>query len=216
MRRTTFLSALVALLLIGTVVSAAAAGQKAPPRGVLTNVEFREFLALQKTGKKAPKGRTLTQAARNECKALTNVTRITSTQHAECVAGWFFFVRLYGFTTRLSHCAKKASRSAKIGCIGRAGKSLDRATRHFIRTDAASARAARARGITGKCLDYLILTPRQAPPVHELIPAVKGFVHALRAGNLLGILNTSKRLAAVLGRIQKVFTGGSVTVCRHE
>lgn len=215
-RRTTFLSALVALLLVGTVVSAAAAGQKAPPRGVLTNVEYREFLAVQKAQKQRSKGRTLTQIVRNDCKALTNVSRITATQHAECVAGSFFFVRLDGFTAGLSRCAKKPSRSAKIGCIGRAANVLDHATRHFISRDAASTRAARARGITGRCLDYLILTPRQARPVHKLVPAVKGFVHALRAGNLLGLLNSTKRLSAVVSKIEKVFTGGSVAVCRHE
>lgn len=216
MRRTKFLRALVALLLVGATIPSAAAAQTTTPRGVLTKVEYQELLTVQKDEKGRPKGSTLAQVANNACRPLTHASRITSTQHAECVAGLFFFGRLFSFTAALSRCGKEYSKSAKIGCIWRASAALNRATRHLISTDAASAMAARARGITGRCLGYLILTPRQARPVHELGPDVMAFARAFRSGNLPSILRATKRLLTVFGVTEKVFNGGSVTVCRHE
>lgn len=215
MRRTALLIVLAAALL--ALVTGAAVAAKPPPRGTLTSVEYHELLAVEKAEKKKPKTTNVARIARLDCKSLTRASRLTSTQHAECVAALYFFSHLYEFTGRLTRCEKSTVQSTALRCVQRTTDTMYRTTHNFSTTNAASTRAAKARAIAGKCLDYLVFTPRQANVMRALAPALRGFGHAIRVGNSVAVARFGKRLTTDLVAALKVFdVTGSVRLCRHD
>jgi hypothetical protein len=215
MRRTGILVVLAVALV--TVLTGAAVAAKPVPRDTLTNAEYHEFLAVQKAQKQKPKTKNLAQIARLDCKPLTAATRLTSTQHAECVAALFFFARQFAYTEALQQCEKATSKLTALHCIVHSTDAMYRATRNFTATNAASVRAADARGITGKCFDYLVFTPRQAKVMTALAKALRGFENGLEAGNQSTTSRFGTRLTTELRASLKVFdVTGDVSVCRHQ
>jgi hypothetical protein len=215
MRRTGILVAVAVALL--AVLAGAAVAARPVPRGTLTNVEYHEFLAVQKAEKQKPKTSNTAQIAKLDCSPLTTATRLTSTQHAECVASLFFFPRMLGFTGDLAHCEKANSKPAALHCIVRATDAMYRATRNFNTTNAASVKAADARGIAGKCLDYLVFTARQAKVVTALAQALRGFENGIQSENAVTTSRFGKRLTTELSAALKVFdVTGDVSVCRRQ
>jgi hypothetical protein len=213
-RRTGIL--VVIAVALSPVLAGVAAAAKPVPRDTLTRVEYHEFLAVQKAEKQKPKTNNLAEIARLDCKPLTAATRLTSTQHAECVASLFFVARQFAFVGALQQCEKATAKLTAAHCIVRSTDAMYRATRNFNTTNAASVRAADARGITGKCLDFLVYTPRQAKVMTALARALRGFEDGIRSGNPRSTAAFGKRLTTELSASQKVFdVGGSVSLCRH-
>lgn len=205
---------MVVAVLAATMGAAAAA--KPVPRGTMTSAEYHEFLAVQKAARHAPNSRNPVFIAAAECKALTNLSRVTSTQHAECEADYIFFVHLVSYTPAIARCTRAGSGLAAISCFLKATGKVERATENFFRTDAASRRAATARGFTGKCLDYLVLTSRQSRAMHRFASAARAFALAISAANGPALKRLGPRLTVALEATIKTFTGGSVSVCPHQ
>jgi hypothetical protein len=91
------------------------------------------------------------------------------------------------------------------------------ATESYLRADSAAHRAASARGMTGKCLDFLVFTPRQATAMRRIGRALDGFEHALTALNLKQLETDGKRADNAIESGSKVLlVAATVTVCRHE
>ena len=200
-----------------TVALAANAASASVPRGVLSGVEFREFRAIDSAFKNSSTHLTVTQIAHRTCRPLANVSRLTAAEHAECEATMFFTLRLIGFASSLERCGKDPTKLARIRCVLGTVDALDRLARTYLRTDAASARAAAARGFTGKCLDYLIFTPRQRAAMTALASALRGYSRAVKIGNVTGIISASRRLGTDLSATQKALdVTGNVSVCRHS
>ena len=200
-----------------TVALATDATAASAPRGVLSSAEFKEFRALDSTFKTPPKQHlTITQTARRDCGSLTKVSRLTADEHAECEATLFFTFRLYGFASSLERCGKDSTKLTRIRCVLGTVDTLERVGRTYLRDDTASARAAAARGFTGKCLDYLIFTPHQRAAMTSLESGLKGYARAVRIGNVAAIVSASRRLGTVLSVTQKALdVTGNVNVCRH-
>lgn len=216
MRRTVVLIALVVLSATLATDAAAAGGSTPPPRDVLTSTEYQELVATAKA-EKSPGHGAVTQIAHRECRALNNVSRLTTTQHAECQASFVFYVRFVGYTTALVRCAKDSTKIIALRCVERMTQNLDTSTGRFLKTDSASRRAAVARGFSGKCLNYLILTPLQKHATKSLGPGLHGYARALTIGNQFRLVSASKRLGADIELAQKaMLVSAKVTVCRHD
>ena len=217
MGRPVILSVIVALLVCSPAVPSAL-GQTSPPRGLLTSTEYAQLLATQQAVDRRVQHGTATSIAQHDCKALTGVSRLTSTQHAECVASLLFFYHFGKFTPALVRCDKRSSSlSRQLGCIQRSDNDLYRFARGFIRTNSASDRAARQRGLTGQCLDYLVFTAPQSKAMNGLVAALRGLTRRIRTGNPDRIATAGKRVGTALRVTGNAFnTSGTVTVCRHQ
>ncbi len=216
MRRAAILIA-IAVLSSAIATNAAAAGSSTPPpRGVLTSTEYQELLATSKA-QQTPGHGTPTHIARLQCRALTNVSRLTTTQHAECEASLVFYYRIVGFTATFGRCAKDPTPLGKRRCFEAATRSLHTSTDRFLNKDRASRKAAIARGLSGKCLEYLILTPSQKHALGRLATGLRAFGQALVIGNELRLLTATKAFSTDLTvALKSLSVPGSVKVCRHE
>ena len=213
-QQTRILSIAATLILALAICSQAAA--TAVPRGVLTQPEFQEFLQTQKAEAQVPHG-ALTQAARRDCSALTNISGLTRAEHAECEASFVFFYRFLEFTSAFTACARDSSRSVERRCLERAIKTLSWSTNRFLTTDNASKRAALQRGFGGKCLGYLILTPAQRSAMDKLASGLHSLGRALAIENPAALIRATERFTADLSKARKVLlVTDTVTVCRHQ
>ena len=216
MRRHLILPVIVALL-VSAVAVPPALGRASPPRGLLTSQEYAELLATQQAVDRRAQPGTATSIAQRDCKGLTPGSRLTSTQHAECIASLLFFYHFFRFTPAVGQCDKKSSVPAQLQCIQRSDSDLYRFTEGFIRTNAASDRAAQQRGLTGQCLDYLVFTAPQSRAMNGLVSALRRLTRAIRSGDPSRIATAGKQLAAALTTTGEAFnTAGTVTVCQHQ
>jgi hypothetical protein len=207
----------IAVLSAAIATDAAAAGSSTPPpRGVLTSTEYQELLATAKAEQRPGHG-TPTHIARRQCRALTNVSRLTTTQHAECEASLVFYYRIVGFTAGFGRCAKDPTPLGKRRCFEAATQSLHTSTERFLEKDSASRKAAIERGLSGKCLNYLILMPSQKHAMRSLATGLHAFARALVIGNELRLVKATKNFSTDLTVVLKSLSvPGSVKVCRHE
>lgn len=209
------LIATFALLLTGLSASAA---RTLLPRGVLTRTEFRELRATDVAMRHAGRTRgTPTHVARLTCRALTNATNLTAAERAECEASLIFSYRFFAFPYQVSHCAKVATRSARIRCLLGATDTFERAVRAFIRTNAASAKAVAPRHFTRRCLDYLLFTTQQARTTTALAGGLQRYARAIRSGNVNEITSAGNRLdSELVASRQAMSFSTSVDACRHR
>ena len=216
MRRTRIFSAAVAALLSLSAAIPALASPP-PPHGMLTGTEYNELLATQQAVNRRGQSGTVTGIARRDCSRLNGVSRLTSTQHAECVAALLFFYHFAQFTPELARCQKKPVGSRQVRCTLRASNDLYRFTQGFIRTNVASNSAVRARGLTGQCFDYLVFTTPQARAMHSLIAGLLSFMRAVRSGNPAAPARAGRRLEQDVTLTGTAFdTTGTVAVCPHR
>jgi UrcA family protein len=212
--RRTVILILTAALVVALPVSAAAS---APPRGVLTAVEYKEFLALQKAERQKPKSRNLAVIARQTCKSLTNVSRLTSTQHAECEASLIYSFEFFAFPYAIQQCEKLSATAQQSSCALTAIDGFKKSVRAFIRTNAASTRAADPRHFTRRCLDYLLFTKRQAQATNRLSAGLTRYARAIRGGSGGVITAAGTRLDSdLVSSRQAMSLTISVSACRHE
>jgi hypothetical protein len=216
MRRTIILIALAVTLLCATVASGA--GVTAPPRGVLTKVEYQELHASFEAMKHAGKTHgTLTHIARYTCRALTNATPLTAAEHGECEASLIYSFEFYAFPYAIENCSKATTAGARSRCALHAINTFERSVRAFIRTNAASTRAADPRHFTHKCLEYLLFTRPQAQTTHALWTALERYSRAVRHGNATTVTDAGNRLDADLVASRQAMSFNiSVSVCRHQ
>lgn len=218
MRRATTLAILIAtaVALLGTVPTAGAASS--PPRGVLTRVEYNELLAVRKAERKKPTSHNLAVIARKTCRSLTNVSRLTTTQHAECEASLIYSYEFVAFPYAAQECAKIATTTAERSkCLLTADAAFDGSVRAFIRTNAASVRATNPRHFSRRCLDYLVFTRQQARATSRLAAGLRQYARALRGGNAGAITAAGNRLDSdLVSSRQAMSLNISVSVCRHQ
>jgi len=205
-------TALVLIAVLAAVLATSATASTVP-RGELTQIEYRELLTVQTAEKSPPSGPNLTQAADRKCRALTRATRLTTAQHTECVAGLIFTIDFYAYTPALARCAKASS----LPCLAHATATVYGVTRNFINANVVSVRVAKARGITGACLDYLVFTTQQARVMGALAPGLRGFEHAIQLGRPAAVATDLKQLGVDIRATAKAFdVNESVTSCRHQ
>jgi hypothetical protein len=213
-RRTAILI-LTAFVLVALPLSAAAAS--APPRGVLTSVEYNEFLALQKAERKKPTSRNLAVIARQTCESLTNVSRLATTQHAECEASLIYSFEFFAFPYAVDQCAKVATAPGRVKCVLGAITPFEKSVRAFIRTNGASTKAADPRHFTRRCLDYLLFTRTQAQATHRLAAGLKRYASAIRGGDTSVVTAAGNRLDSdLVSSRQAMSLNITVSVCRHQ
>lgn len=215
MRRTVILIALAASLLCSAVASGAA--KTSPPRGVLTKVEYSELHASFEATKHAAKTHgTLTQIARQACRALTRATPLTAAEHDECQASLIFSYEFYAFPYAIEGCTKGVTAAARAHCSLRAADAFQRSVRAFIRTNAASTRAANPRHFSHRCLEYLLFTGPQAHTTRALSIGLRRYARAIRSGNSTKVTNAGNRLNAdMVSSRQAMSFNISPGVCRH-
>jgi hypothetical protein len=212
--RRTVILILTAALVVALPVSASAS---APPRGVLTGVEYKEFLALQKAERKKPKSRNLAVIARQTCKSLTNVSRLTSTQHAECEASLIYSYEFVAFPYAVEQCAKLSTTPERSRCALTAITGFEKSVRAFIRTNVASTSAADPRHFTHRCLEYLLFTKQQAQATNRLSAGLTRYARALRRGSAGTVTAAGTKLDSDLVSSRQAMSFNiSVSVCRHE
>jgi hypothetical protein len=213
LRRTAILI-LTAFLLVALPVSASAS---ASPRGVLSSVEYNELLGVQKAEKKKPKSHNLTVIARQTCKSLTHVSRLTTTQHAECEASLIYSFEFFEFPYAVQECAKASTTPAQLKCVLAAVTPFEKSVRAFIRTNAASARAADPRHFTRRCLDYLLFTRQQAQATNRLAAGLRRYARAAKSGNSGTTTAAGNRLDSdLVSSRQAMSLNISVSVCRRQ
>ncbi len=207
---------LIVMTAIVAVAICATAAASSVPRGVLSQAEYREFLTTEKAEAHLGHG-AITQVAQRDCRGLTNISRVTRTQHAECEAEFVFFYRFIDYTTVLEGCDKDATMLAQRRCLERTTKTLSWSTSRFLKTDNASRRAALQRGFGGKCLDYLILTPPQKSAMTRLASGLHRLYQAVVIGNSTALLTAAKQLTVDTSVARKaLFVTATVKVCRYE
>jgi hypothetical protein len=205
---------MVAIAVALTICATAAAGSV--PRGVLSQAEYQEFLTTQKAEGHFGHG-AITQVAQRDCRGLTNISRLTRTQHAECEASFVFFYRFIDLTTVFAACDKDSTKLAARRCLERTTKTLSWSTSRFLTTDSASKRAALQRGFGGRCLDYLILTPPQKSAMKQLASGLRGLDRALVIGNAPALVTAATEFTKEMSVARKaLLVTATVTVCRHE
>lgn len=216
MRRTVILITLTAALLCAAVASGAA--KTAPPRGVLTKVEYRELLASFEAIKHAGKTHgTLTYVARHTCRALTNATALTAAERGECEASLIYTYNFFAFPYAIEHCAKAATTAGRARCALAAINIFGKSVRAFIRTNAISTRAANPRHFAHRCLEYLLFTRAQAQTTQALAAGLRRYARAIRSGNAGRVTNTDNRLNADLVSSRQAMSFNiSLSVCRHQ
>jgi hypothetical protein len=213
MRRIAFLIA-TAILIVALPAGAAAS---APPRGVLSGVEYNEFLAVQKAERERPKSHNLAVIARQTCKSLTSLSRLTSTQHAECEASLIYSYEFFAFPDAVEECAKLSTTPEQSSCALNATNIFKKSVRAFIRTNAASTRAADPRHFTRRCLDYLLFTKQQAQATNRLSAGLTRYARAVRDGSAGPITAAGTRLDSDLVSSRQAMSFNiSVSACRHQ
>src|SRR5579875_2491046 len=195
MRRIALLLALAAALVTAAVAQAATSSA---PRGRLTKVEYRDFVALQRAEKQRPTSRNLTVIARHTCRSLTNVSRLLTTQHAECEASVVYSVEFAAFPYAVEDCDKLTTTAQQARCELPAVRTFEASVRAFISTNAASIRAATPRHLPRRCLAYLLFTKPQARATRRLWAGLRRYASALKAGNAGSIATANTRLDADL------------------
>lgn len=226
MRRIGILIVLVASLLTATLAASATAGAtltpssaaSAPPRGVLTKAEYRELYASFEAMKRVGKAHgTLTYVARHTCRALTNISRLTSAERSECEASIIYSYEFFAFPYETQQCAKRSTVPARTHCALTATSAFEKSVRVFIRTNAASVRATNPRHFTRKCLAYLVFTPQQARATAALSAGLRYYARALRSGKAGAITSAGNRVNSdLVNQRQAMSLNISVSVCRHE
>lgn len=216
MRRVAILVALTVALASVAVATSAAATQ--PPRGVLTKIEYRELYASFEAMKHPSRTHgSLTYIARRACRSLTDATRLTAAEHAECEASLIYSYRFYAFPYAVARCAKAATATARSRCGLRAAGIFARSVRAFIRTNAASARAAAPRHFTHRCLEYLLFTRAQASTTDALAAGLRRYARAIRSGSASRTTAADNRLNSDLVASRQAMSFNiSVSVCRHQ
>jgi hypothetical protein len=205
------------LIAIAIIALPAGAAASTPPRGTLTGVEYKEFLALQKAERQKPKSHNLAVIARQTCKSLTNVSRLTSTQHAECEASLIYSYEFFAFPYAVEQCAKLSTTPERSRCALSALSGFEQSVRAFIRTNAASTRAADPRHFTRRCLDYLLFTKQQAQATNRLSAGLRRYTRAVRGGSAGAITAAGTRLDSdLVSSRQAMSLNVSVSACRHE
>lgn len=204
-------------LLTGALASSATAAS-APPRGVLTKVEYQQLNAAYKGLKQAGKERgTPTHVARHTCRVLTNVSRLMSAERAECEASLIFSYNFFVFPYLVQHCEKDSTTTARVRCVLAALNTFGKATRAFIRTNAASVRAAEPRHFTRRCLNYLIFTRPQARTTTALAHGLKRYAAAIRAGSSGAVSSAGTRLDSELVASRQANSFAiTPSACRHQ
>jgi hypothetical protein len=211
-RRIAFLVATAVLV----VAVPAGAAVSAPPRGVLSSVEYNELAAVVKAERKKPKSHNLAVIARQTCKSLTNVSRLTATQHAECEASLIYSYEFVAFPYEVQECAKLSTTSEQSSCTLNATDLFKASVRAFIRTNTASTRAADPRHFTRRCLDYLLFTRQQARATNRLSAGLTRYARAVRAGSAGAITAADTHLDSdLVSSRQAMSLNISVSVCRH-
>ena len=214
MRRTSILIVMTAIMVALAICATAAASSV--PRGVLSQAEYQELVTTEKAEAHLGHG-AITQVAQRDCRGLTNVSRLTRTQHAECEAAFVFFYRFIDFTTVFTGCEKDSTELAQRRCLERTTKTFSWSTSRFLVTDSASRNAALQRGFAGKCLDYLILTPPQKSAIKQLASGLRGLHRALVTGNAAALVTAAKQFTTDMSVAHKaLFVTATVEVCRHE
>jgi hypothetical protein len=212
--RTPILSVVAAIVIALAVCSEAAASSV--PRGTLSQAEYQQFLKTEQAEAHLGHG-AITQVARRTCSGLTNISRVTRTQHAECEASFVFFYRLIEFTTAFAGCGKDSTKLAERRCLQRTIRTLAWSTNRFLTTDSASRKAALQRGFGGKCLDYLILTPPQKSAMNRLASGLHGLNRALTVGNAATLVAAARQFTTDMSVARRtLFVSATVKVCRHE
>jgi hypothetical protein len=220
-RRTAILiltTLVVVVLPVSTAAStAASAPASAPPRGVLSSVEYKELSAVQKAERKKPESHNLAVIARQTCKSLTNVSRLTTAQHAECEASLIYSYEFYAFPYALEQCGKVSTTPGPVACVLDATTSFEKSVRAFIRTNAASVKATDPRHFTQRCLDYLVFTRQQAQTTNRLVAGLRRYTRAIRGGKAGAITNAGNRIDSdLVSSKQAMSLNISVSVCRHQ
>lgn len=221
MRRIGILIALATSLLSATLAaSAAASAPPAPtaPRGVLTKVEYNELYASFEALKHLSKTHgTLTYVARHTCAALTDATRLTTAERAECEASIIYSYEFVAFPYALQRCAKRPTAPGRTGCALNATNAFQRSVRAFIRTNAASVSATNPRHFSKRCLAYLVFTPQQARATAALSAGLKRYARAVRSGSAGAVTSAGNRLDSdMVNQRQAMSLNITVNVCRHQ
>lgn len=210
-------TAILTVTAIFVAALAASALASPPPRGALSKVEYNEFLALQRAERKKPTSRNLAVIARQTCRSLTNVTRLTATQHAECEASLIYSYAFFAFPYEVGLCAKDTTTPQQDKCLLSATNSFEASVRAFISTNAASTRAADARHLPRRCLEYLLFTRQQAQATNRLAAGLKRYARAVRAGNSAAIAAADTKLDSdLVGSRQAMSLNITVSVCAHQ
>ncbi len=214
MRRTSILIVLTAIVV--AVAICATAGASSVPRGVLSQAEYQEFLTTANAEAHLGHG-AITLVAQRDCRGLTNISRLTRTQHAECEAAFVFFYRFVNFITVFTGCDRDSTKPAERRCLERATKTLSWSTSRFLTTDSASRNAALQRGFGGKCLDYLILTPPQKSAIKRLASGLQSLHRALVISNAAALVTAARQFTTDMSVAREaLFVTATVKVCRHE
>ena len=214
MRRTVILSAVLAAFAVAAVSPALA--QPAAPRGVLTQAEYQGMLAAQHAIAHAFGPHAGAQSAHRACKTLSG-SRLMTTQRAECVASLIFFDNFTGFSSALARCEKGSANAAALPCLARVVGGFYTVSERFLKTDRASRRAALARGFSGRCFNFLVLTPHQLSAVRKIAGALFGFERALASLNLKALITEGKRTdSAISSGAKALVISPPLTACRHE
>lgn len=210
--RAKVLTAFVALLLALLSPAGAAAGSTSPG-GVLTHAEYQELLAVQKELSRAGQSAKPSRV----CRALTGLSRLTATQHSECLVEVPFFAAFLNFDHAVAHCEKGTNLVASYRCIYEVVDGLYKDTAAFARADRASTAAATQRGLTGKCLDDLVFTPNQTRAMTRLATELHRLARDVMHTNFVGLQADEHPVEAALASAAKaMFVFSTVTVCRHE
>lgn len=216
MRRILLLSAIMTALFGASI--AASAATSTPPRGTLTKAEYREFQASYAAMKQVGKYRgTLAQLARHTCRALTDISKLTSAERAECEASLVYSYEFVAFPYAGQVCAKRSTAPARVRCVLGAARTFEASITAFIRTNAASSRAARPRHFSRRCLAYLLFTPQQARTTRALLTGLRRYARAVRNGSAGAVSAAETRLNSdLVNQRQAMSLNITVDVCRHQ
>ena len=210
--RTKILGVAVGLAL--ALLCASAAAGSTDPRGVLTHPEYQELLAAQKAINHA--GESANPNA--VCRALTGLSRVTETQHSECLAALPFFDEFIKFDRAVQHCQKGKNSVTDYLCMYEVVDGLYKATVAVINTNRTATAAATERGLTGKCLDDLVLTTRQSRAMARFSTELHKFARDVMHTNVAGLQADQRPLTTALASVGKAMldSTGTVTVCPHQ
>jgi hypothetical protein len=200
------------LLIVLLCTSAATAGTTTP-RGVLTHAEYQELLTTQKTLAHANAGADPSRS----CRALTGLSRLTTTLHSGCLTELPFFTDFLAFDHAVSHCAKGKNSVTTYVCSYHVVDGLYKDTVDFLSTNRTATAAATQRGLTGKCLDDLVFTPNQTRAMTQLVTGLHKFARDVMHIDVEAMKADEHPLDADITSAGKaMFVSTTVTVCRHE
>jgi hypothetical protein len=216
MRRAAIVSSMVVALLASAVGQSAAAGPA--PRGVLTKTEYSELHAVYESIKHAGRQQgTPTSIARHSCRYLTNASRLTSAERAECEASLIFTYRFFAFPYAAARCAKAPTAAGRRRCLLPAVGLFARSVNAFIRTNSASLRAVAPRHFSRRCLDYLVFTPDQSRTTTALADGLRRYAAAVRRGSADAVTTAVNRVDNELVASRQAMSFSiSLSACRHQ